>query len=218
MPRRMMWLPMMQEPTALTTDDEILAVLERARTVGFLGPGPLRVHLDHARAYGTQLPPDTRRLIDLGSGGGLPGVPLLADRPEVEGVLLDAAAKRTAFLVWATVELGLGDRVEVITDRAEVAAHRSDLRATFDAVVCRGFGPPAITIECACGYLRLGGRLLISEPPERREWDTNGLATVGLAHVGTVDGVAAFERVGDVPASTPRSQKRMTRTPLAVER
>lgn len=201
----------------LTPDDQLLAVLERARTVGFLGPGPLRVHLDHARSYGRLVPPTASHLIDLGSGGGLPGLPLLLDRPELRGVLLDAASKRTAFLVWASVELGLASRVQVVTARAEEAARQPDLRGTFDVVVCRGFGPPAITLECSAGFVVEHGRVLISEPPERRQWDNDVLATIGLRHVTTEHGVAQFDRVGVLPDATPRSAKRMQREPLAVE-
>jgi len=163
------------------------------------------------------IPSDANRLIDLGSGGGLPGIPLLADAEEMTGVLLDAASKRTAFLVWAAVELGISDRVRVVTDRAEVAAHAVEHRGQYDVVACRGFGPPAHTIECSAGYLAEGGRLLISEPPDRRQWSNEILVSIGLAHTETANGVAVFERVGPVPDNIPRTIKRMQKQPLAVE-
>ncbi len=208
--------PMMQKQPTLTTDDQLLAVLERARTVGFLGPGPLRVHLDHARTFGHLIPSSARTLVDLGSGGGLPGLPLLADRPELSGVLLDAATKRTAFLVWATTELELQERVSVVTARAEDAAHRAELRGSFDVVVCRGFGPPAVTIECSAGFVADDGRLLISEPPAYRSWDNDVLASIGLEHQSSEHGVAVFARIGATPMTTPRSAKRMQNKPLKV--
>lgn len=185
--------------------------------MGFLGPGPLRVHLEHARSYGSLIPSDAKRLIDLGSGGGLPGIPLLADALDMTGVLLDAAAKRTAFLVWAAVELGIGDRVHVVTARAEVAAHDPVHRGQYDVVACRGFGPPAHTIECSSGFLAEGGRLLISEPPARRRWDNDVLGSLGLVHAETRNGVAAFHRIGPVPVDMPRTIKRMQKQPLGVE-
>jgi 16S rRNA (guanine527-N7)-methyltransferase len=205
-----------KKPT-LTTELSLLTVLERARTVGFLGPGPLRVHIEHARRYEARLASSARHLIDLGSGGGLPGLPLLLARPDMTGVLLDAAAKRTAFLVWASVELGIADRVEVVTARAEVAAHQGELRGAFDVAVCRGFGPPAITLECSAGYVAEGGQVLISEPPVRREWNNAELESVGLRHASTSDGVAEFRRVGPIPSGTPRTAKQMQRRPLEVE-
>lgn len=203
--------------STLTSEERLLTVLERARAVGFLGPGPLRVHLDHARSYEAQIPAGARSLIDLGSGGGVPGLPIVADLPELSGLLLDASAKRTAFLVWAAIEVGIADRVEVITDRAERGAHRPELRMQFDVAVCRGFGPPAVTIECAAGFVADGGRLLISEPPVRRRWNNDILASIGLRHVATIDGVARFDRVGPTPQATPRTSKQMQRAPLPVE-
>jgi 16S rRNA (guanine527-N7)-methyltransferase len=207
-----------QRQSPLATDEQLLAVLERARAVGFLGPGPLRVHLDHARSYGAQIPASARSLVDLGSGGGLPGLPLLADHTHLRGVLLDAASKRTAFLVWAAVELGLADRVDVVTARAEQAAHDRLHRCRYDVVVCRGFGPPALTLECSAGFVADDGRLLISEPPDRRRWNNAVLAEIGLGHETTSEGVAVFRRIAPPPDATPRSYKRMQKQPLEVER
>jgi len=204
----------LRKTSPLTSDDQLLTVLERARTVGFLGPGPLRVHLDHARAYGRHLPAGPIRLIDLGSGGGLPGIPLLADRTDITGVLLDAAQKRISFLVWALTELALTKRVSTITGRAEEWAHDADHRSRYDAVVCRGFGPPATTVECSAGYLALGGRLLISEPPGGRPWPAGPLMKLGLRHLTISDEIAVFEKVADVSDEYPRSSKRMTHSPL----
>jgi 16S rRNA (guanine527-N7)-methyltransferase len=55
--------------------------------------------------------------------------------------------------------------VDVVEARAEDAARRPDLREQFDAVVARSFGPPAVTAECAIGFLRPGAHLVVSEPP-----------------------------------------------------
>jgi 16S rRNA (guanine527-N7)-methyltransferase len=182
--------------------------------VGFLGPGPLRVHLDHAAAYARHLPESGGRLIDLGSGAGLPGLPLLVHRPDLEGVLLDAAQKRVSFLVWALTELGLDDRVTAVTARAEEAAHEETHRQRYDVVVCRGFGPPATTIECSVGYLAEGGRLLVSEPPHGRAWPEDALASIGLRLDPRSDDIAVFERVGPLPERIPRRAKLISRQPL----
>ena len=199
-----------QRQSPLATDEQLLAVLERARAVGFLGPGPLRVHLDHARSYGSLIPASARSLIDLGSGGGLPGLPLFADNPGLRGALLDAATKRTAFLVWAAVELGVADRVDVITARAEQAAHDPVHRRQYDVVACRGFGPPALTIECSAGFVADDGCLLISEPPERRSWDNEVLAGIGLCHETTAGGVALFRRIAPRPPQLPARSSKCT--------
>ena len=57
-------------------------------------------------------------MLDVGSGGGLPGIPLAIARPELQVTLIDSIAKKTAFLLQAKAELGLGN-VKVVTGRVE---------------------------------------------------------------------------------------------------
>jgi 16S rRNA (guanine527-N7)-methyltransferase len=121
------------------------------------------------------------RVLDLGSGGGVPGLVLAEARPELAVVLLDATRRRCRFLREAVAELDLGGRVEVVEERAESAARRPELRERIDVVVARSFGPPPVTAECAVGFLRVGGRLVVSEPPDRAErWAEDGLEALGL--------------------------------------
>jgi len=77
--------------------------------------------------------------------------------------------------------------VDVVEARAEEAARRPELREAFAGVVARSFGPPAVTAECAVGFLRLGARLVVSEPPDTgaspsssSRWPPDGLAVLGL--------------------------------------
>ena len=125
-------------------------------------------------------------MLDLGSGGGLPGLVLATYQPELEMVLLETRQRACRFLREAVTALDL-TQVAVVEARAEDAARRPDLRELFDAVVSRSFGPPAVTAECAVGFLRPGGRLLVSEPPgnEGRDtgdrWPQSGLEELGLS-------------------------------------
>src|SRR5205085_6392124 len=124
--------------------------------------------------------------------GGLPGLVLATYRPELELTLLEARQRACRFLREAVAAI---DRpgVVVVEARAEEAARRADLREAYDAVVARSFGPPAVTAECAVGFLRPGGRLVVSEPPvdeaphpigEERtaaRWPVPGLEELGFA-------------------------------------
>ncbi|MGH9245838.1 MAG: 16S rRNA (guanine(527)-N(7))-methyltransferase RsmG [Acidimicrobiales bacterium] len=159
----------------------MLAALRRARDLGFLGPGDVRSHLAHAAVFVRVCEPPAQAL-DLGSGGGIPGLALALAWPESTWVLLDANERRTAFLVTAVADLGLADRVGVRRARAEVAGRDPDGRGAFDVVVARGFGPPPVTAECGSPFLRVGGRLVVSEPPteDPTRWDPAGLAELGL--------------------------------------
>lgn len=194
---------------------ELLLVLERARTVGFLGPGPLRAQVEHAAAFTAALPPHARRLVDLGSGGGLPALPVLLARPDLEGVLIEAMHKRATFLAWAVGRLALSERVSVRRERAEVAGHAPGLRGTADVVTARGFAPPAVTAECAVGFLRLGGVLIVSEPPEPADrWPADSLAELGLSPAQHLDRVVRMELVRTPEPSRPRTTAALVKRPL----
>ena len=125
-------------------------------------------------------PPE--RALDLGSGAGLPGLVLAVQWRGSKWVLLDASQRRTAYLAQAVTQLELADRITVARGRAEAVAHEEKFRAAFDLVTARGFGPPAVTAECACGFLRSGGQLVVSEPPADagHRWDAKALATLHM--------------------------------------
>jgi 16S rRNA (guanine527-N7)-methyltransferase len=84
--------------------------------------------------------------------------------------------------------------VRVVAARAETAG-RSDLRGEFDLVVARSFGPPAVTAECAAPFLRVGSRLLVTEPPGGlpHRWDPDGLAYLGLKVDARIVAPTAFQ-------------------------
>jgi 16S rRNA (guanine527-N7)-methyltransferase len=195
----------------------LLAQLERARSLGLLGPGPVEDHLAHAGGFLAALADVRGRVIDLGSGGGVPGLPIAVARPDLELILVDAGARRGAFLAEAVTGLGLDGRVHVVVGRAEVLG-RGELRGTADAVVARGFGPPAATAECAAPLLRAGGCLVVSEPPEARDrWPDAGLELLGLARRGGPSGaprVQVLEQVSPCPATYPRRDGVPAKRPL----
>jgi 16S rRNA (guanine527-N7)-methyltransferase len=146
-------------------------VLIAARDAGFLGPGPIERHLRHARGFvdlgrmGAEPEGESPRILDLGSGGGLPGLVVAGAWPEASVVLLEANERRSQFLERAVVACGLQGRVSVAHQRAEIAGRDPSYRAAFDGVVVRSFGPPAVVAECASPLLRPGGWLVVSEPP-----------------------------------------------------
>jgi 16S rRNA (guanine527-N7)-methyltransferase len=171
------------------TDDDpgtLLDVLEDARELGLLGPGPVARQYEHALNLACAIGDFEGRLLDLGSGGGLPGLVLFRQWPEAHGVLLDAQRRRCEFLTNAIAILDLGSRVSVECGRAEVLARDPALRGAFDLVVARSFGPPATTAECAVGFLGAQGALVVTEPPmataaEVGRWDDDGLVRLGFS-------------------------------------
>lgn len=171
------------------------AVLEQARDLGFLGPGPVAGHIEHAagfvQAVGSEIP---KRVVDLGSGGGVPGLVVANAWPEAMVYLLDSNERRAVFLAGAAARLGLEPRVLVGHARAEDAGRDPVWRSQADIVLARSFGPPGVTAECAAPLLAVGGRLIVSEPPEGPgdRWPEGPLATLGLRPAGRFE--QAFSR------------------------
>ena len=105
------------------------------------------------------------RLLDVGSGAGLPGVPLLAARPVWRGVLLEPRQKRWAFLRTVVRELGLS--AEVVRSRYQDLSEGRP----FDRITVRALGDHLAFLEWARGRLAVAGEILL--------WTTvEGLATI----------------------------------------
>ncbi len=95
------------------------------------------------------------RLIDVGTGAGIPGIPLKILLPDIRLMLLDATRKKAGFLEHVTQRLDLKD-VEIVVGRAEEIAHRSEYREQFEIVLSRAVaGLPALVVLtlpfCAVG-------------------------------------------------------------------
>ena len=157
---------------------DLRELLAEARALGFLGPGPLDPQVRHAQGF-TAIARRLSgrgpvRLVDLGAGGGLPGLVVATEWPEATVALLEANGRRAAFLRRAVERLDLEGRVSVLEERAEVCGREPGLRAGFDGVLARSFGRPAVLAECAAPLLRVGGWLLVSEPPRTDPEDALG--------------------------------------------
>jgi 16S rRNA (guanine527-N7)-methyltransferase len=197
------------------------AVLAESRDLGLLGPGPVARQIEHAADLARAVGEFRGRFLDLGSGGGLPGLVLLDTWTDARGVLLDAQRRRCEFLQRAIATLDLATRASVECGRAEVLARRSELRSQFELVVARSFGPPAVTAECAVGFLRRGGHLVVTEPPTESgeaRWDDARLRELGFAapvslRSGTT-GAVRLELVEEVDDRWPRRDGMPAKRPL----
>lgn len=201
----------------------LLDLLEEARGLGLLGPGPVARQYEHALDLARGIGEHTGRLLDLGSGGGVPGLVLFDRWPDAHGVLLDAQRRRCEFLDRAVDALGLSDRVSVVCGRAERLARDPELRGGFDLVVARSFGPPPATAECAVGFLQPAGELVVTEPPESDaatiRWDPVGLAELGYGSVtpfrmGEAGAVRILRSPDPVDDRWPRRDGVPTKRPL----
>ena len=104
------------------------------------------------------------KALDLGTGAGFPGIPLKIMRPGFEMTLLDATAKKIAFVQRSAKEIGLN--VRCIAGRAEELAHTGEFREQFDFVVSRAVGRLPMLLELAAPFLKLGAVFLAYKAQE----------------------------------------------------
>jgi 16S rRNA (guanine527-N7)-methyltransferase len=99
------------------------------------------------------------KVVDVGSGGGLPGLPLKIALPGLDMTLIEADQAKAAFLVSACSALGLRG-VEVVARRAEDVGRDPRYRESFDVAVARALAPMPVLVELCLPLVRVGGRLL----------------------------------------------------------
>jgi 16S rRNA (guanine527-N7)-methyltransferase len=191
------------------------ALLSEARRFGFLGPGPVTAQMERSLAFAKMVTAVPQIAVDLGSGGGLPGLVLALTWPSSRWVFVESNQRRAAWLESALETLGAANRVDVLCDRAENIA-RTTLRGASDLVTARSFAPPAPTAECAAPLLKLGALLLVAEPPGSplSRWSVEGLAELGLVlertHVvGTEGGPTTISGLVAASPCPPRYPRRV---------
>jgi len=98
-------------------------------------------------------------VIDVGTGAGLPGIPLKILLPDIRLVLLEATLKKTKFLRHVIGRLGL-DNVEIVIGRAEEVAHEAQYREKFDLVLSRAVASLPALVELTLPFCAVGGRFI----------------------------------------------------------
>lgn len=162
-----------------------------------------------------------RQVIDLGSGGGFPGVPLAIAMPEVQWTLVESVGKKARFLQETIDRLGLSN-AQVRQARAEdLAAFKTGVREQMDAVVCRAVGGLASLVELAVPLLKVDGLLLAikgEKAPEEIAAATRALnelhAEVAATHRTPTGTIVAVRKLAKTSRLYPRGQGLPARKPL----
>jgi 16S rRNA (guanine527-N7)-methyltransferase len=164
-----------------------------------------------------------RSLVDVGSGAGLPGLPIKIARPDLRVTLIEADQAKAAFLVHASAALGL-EGVEVVARRAEDAGQDPALREAFDVAVARALAPLPVLVELCLPLVRVGGRLLA----QKTEGEDPAGASTAIDLLGgrlgavvsapsparTAGTIVVVDKVAPTPARYPRRPGAPARKPL----
>ncbi|MGI9186090.1 MAG: 16S rRNA (guanine(527)-N(7))-methyltransferase RsmG [Gaiellales bacterium] len=190
------------------------------RLVASTDPEALAAHVDDARGTLPLIAAETGPLIDVGTGAGFPGVPLLLDRADLAGTLLDSRAKRCQHLQQVVDVTGLAARVRVLNLRAEEHA-AADGREHYGIAVARALAPPPVAIELCLPLLRTGGVCILHAGAVNRTEVERAAAELGgvLELIDPVPGFDARNRVvvrktDPTPARFPRRIGLAAKEPL----
>lgn len=120
--------------------------------------------LDSLLAIGAHNLPRGSRVVDVGSGAGLPGIPVKIARPDVVLTLVESSRRRVAFLEHLCTVLGMAD-VEVAWARAEVLARNPAYRESFDCALERAVAAVSVAAELCLPLVAVGGAAVLLKGP-----------------------------------------------------
>lgn len=169
---------------------------------------------------------NAKKVIDIGTGGGFPGIPMKIIKPDIDIVLLDSLKKRINVLEDILYKIDIND-VTAIHGRAEEFGVNPQHRQQYDAVVSRAVANLAVLSEFCIPYVKVGGYFLAMKGPAAEEEITaakNAISTLGgkLEEVIKVEiedsdlnhNLVVIKKVKNTPKQYPRKAGSITKKPL----
>lgn len=171
---------------------------------------------------GASLIPEGARVIDVGTGAGLPGVPLKIMRPDIELTLLDSLNKRIGFLSEVDAELKLGCRL--VHSRAEDGGMRPEFREKYDVALSRAVAEARVVLEWTLPFVKPGGASVMYKGPgagDEIEAAKNALkllcGSAEIKHFETAWGernLVVVQKTAKTPSKYPRKAGTAAKQPL----
>jgi 16S rRNA (guanine527-N7)-methyltransferase len=166
------------------------------------------------------------KVIDIGAGAGVPGIPLKIIFPEIRLTLMDSTNKKTTFLNHLKQKLRMDD-IEVVTGRAEEVAHRSKYREQFDLVLARGVAPLVTLVELTLPYCKIGGKFVAHKKGDIEQEISSAKKAISLLggkliEVKPVDlmefpdrrCLVVIDKIASTPAQYPRRSGMPVKNPI----
>lgn len=210
----------------------LLATYDRANVIGTRDQD--RILLDHVldslSCFVHDPLSDARNTADVGSGGGLPGIPISIVRRDLRTTLVESTGKKASFLRVAAEDLAL-ESVNVVNARVEDVSRTREHRGAYDIATSRAVSRLSVVAEYCVPLLGVGGRAIAMKGRLEREEFEEGIRAVGVlgAQVSGVEPVEMLPEVGEkernlviirkvkeTPARYPRKPGTVVKRPLGV--
>lgn len=182
-------------------------------------------HFIDSFLFAAYIPSETSRILDLGSGGGFPAIPLTILRPDLEIHCVDSLRKRMDFLEAAITHCGFS-QVTAIHSRFELLAKKAPYRDGYSVVTARAVAQLPVLLEYAMPFVKVGGIFIAGKGPDlRHEISLAGSAAKAL-HARLITSsdtslpggdqrfFAIYEKTQATPASYPRKPGDAKRKPI----
>ena len=210
----------------------LLASYDRANVIGTKDPDQiLHSHiLDSLSCFLYEPLFHAKRMADVGSGGGLPGIPIRIVKPDLTTTLVESTAKKARFLQFVVDALAL-DRIEVVNSRAEDLARTQANRGAYDVVTSRAVARLSVVAEYSVPLVKVGGRAISMKSrldPEELSEGVRAAEALG-ARIAEIIRVPMLQEIGDkernlvilqktrdTPAQYPRRPGTAAKKPLGA--
>jgi 16S rRNA (guanine527-N7)-methyltransferase len=210
----------------------LLATYDKANVIGTKDPDEINLShvLDSLSCFLHEPLLHAKRLADVGSGGGLPGIPINIVKPDLATTLVESTGKKARFLQHAIDTLSL-DSTDVANSRAEDIARMQAHRGTYDVATSRAVARLSVVAEYSVPLLKVGGWVIsMKSGLEREELSEGRRAAEALgARVAEIIRVPMLQEIGEkernlvilektrkTPAQYPRRPGMAAKKPLGA--
>ena len=152
----------LQKASFVKYRDDILKWNENINLTGLKTPIEIEktLFLDSLTIINTVDIQKETKILDLGTGAGIPGIPIQILNPQANVTLVESQSKKTKFLKHILDVLDISNSTSVENERAETLTHKGEHREKYDYVLCRGVSSIAVLNELSLPFLKIGGHMV----------------------------------------------------------
>ena len=194
--------------TAITDPDEVV----------------IKHFADSVSLFSAVNPEEGAKILDLGTGAGFPGIPLLITRPDIRLTMVDSTAKKLRYVADTVEKLGL--EAETLHARAEEASKNADYREQYDVVCSRAVAALNVLSEYCLPFVKVGGVFVAMKSAKAEEEIADAKKAIGILGGKIIDKktftlsdggertLILIKKISQTPAKYPRVSAQISKKPL----